>query len=523
MTIVADQAGLPRSGVVLAYALLSLVVLLPIAAVDVPMLSDYPNHLARMHVLATIDRSPILQSFYEVEWRLFPYLAMDAVVPWLARVMPIYDAGRAFIAACMLLPVAGVAAIHYVVHRRASLVPVGAFLFTYNHVLALGFMNYLFSVGLALLLLAGWIASERRSRAWRIIPFAAGATVLYLAHAYAFAAYCIAVAGFEIGRASRSGFRPLPTIATDWLAAASQAVPAVILALLVELKPHPGDPYLTSYGSSSAKLTALLSPVSFLGSRVDLAAGIVIVALFAGGLLTRRIRLSPVVAPIVAALVAVAVCIPEWLVGTWGADLRLPVVAALVLVSGVTIDLRPRASVALLAAVAALVALKAGHAAITLQAADRQVAELRLMLAQLPRGARLMVSSVKSGDATVKVAPHSMTAHAPLLATIDRDAFVPILFTELTTLKPRAAMRPISDTPQGTAVRMQDLLAERPAAAPRPAADSRGRVAYWHNWQADFDYLLWHHSGTTQPAPPPHVLQPVATGTAFNLYRIVRP
>jgi hypothetical protein len=211
------------------------IVLYPIASVAIPGLTDYPNHLARMHVLAAIDASTDLRRYYEVHWTPTPYLAMDAVVPFIARVMPIYDAGRVFIGLCLLLSVAGTAALHYAVHRRASLFPLIAFLFSYNYVLSLGFLNYLFSVGLCLLLLAAWVATADWPRWRRAAAFAVPALILYFSHAYGFAADCLAVAGFEFGRAWRAGFHPIQTVAADWIAAAAQAVPAVVFFFTADL------------------------------------------------------------------------------------------------------------------------------------------------------------------------------------------------------------------------------------------------------------------------------------------------
>ena len=55
-----------------------------------PPLADYINHLARMHVIATIDADPDLARFYEIDWQVIPNLMMDLVVPVLERVMNVY-------------------------------------------------------------------------------------------------------------------------------------------------------------------------------------------------------------------------------------------------------------------------------------------------------------------------------------------------------------------------------------------------------------------------------------------------
>ena len=139
---------MPRSFIWPIYAALTVIVLVPIWSMQVPGLGDTMNHLARMHVLTQIDTSPALQRFYEVHWTPIPYLAMDAIVPVLARAMPLYVAGKIFVMACVLMPVLGGASLHYAVQRRFSLVPAAGFLLSYNYLLATGFLNYLFFHGI---------------------------------------------------------------------------------------------------------------------------------------------------------------------------------------------------------------------------------------------------------------------------------------------------------------------------------------------------------------------------------------
>src|SRR5262245_45816755 len=57
-------------------------------------LSDYINHLARMHVIATIGSDRDLALFYQIDWQVIPNLMMDLIVPILQRVMNVYLAGQ---------------------------------------------------------------------------------------------------------------------------------------------------------------------------------------------------------------------------------------------------------------------------------------------------------------------------------------------------------------------------------------------------------------------------------------------
>src|SRR5690242_13251145 len=77
------------------------VVLLAITAIPVithplPPLSDYVNHLARMHVITEGSADPDLSKFYEVKWQIVPNLMIDLVVPVLHRFMNVYLAGQIF-------------------------------------------------------------------------------------------------------------------------------------------------------------------------------------------------------------------------------------------------------------------------------------------------------------------------------------------------------------------------------------------------------------------------------------------
>jgi hypothetical protein len=63
----------------LALTTLCLVLLAPLLIVDVPPLLDYPNHLARAFVLASLPADPILARFYAAHWSIIPNLGLDII------------------------------------------------------------------------------------------------------------------------------------------------------------------------------------------------------------------------------------------------------------------------------------------------------------------------------------------------------------------------------------------------------------------------------------------------------------
>ena len=236
----------------------------------VPALADYPNHLARMHILATRDQSPDLAGFYSVDWRPIPYLAMDVMFLGLRWIGSIYDAGRVFVGICLVLPPVSVGVLHYVVHRRLSFVPLVTFLFCYNYLFSWGFFNFIPAYNFAVLLFALWVATVGWARWPRALMFCILALGLYFSHLIAFAAYCIAVAGYELGRAVRAGGAAWHRTGLDWCAAALQAVPALAVNIMVSVQTSFVGPVMTYYGTLSDRILAIKSPLFFWGGRADL-------------------------------------------------------------------------------------------------------------------------------------------------------------------------------------------------------------------------------------------------------------
>ena len=504
------------------HTLLASVVISPFLAIDVPGLGDMLNHLARMHVLATIRRSSDLQRYFEVQWAPIPYLAMDAIVPLLARLVTIYAAGKVFVLACVVSPVMGAVALHYAVHRRASLVPCSAYLLATNALLSLGFLNFLFSIGFAALLLAMWLAAQGLPRWPRALLFAPLVLLLYFGHVFAFGAYCLSVFGAELGRAIHSRFRPLTKVMADMAASFAQAVPALAFAATF----HVGAGYVgrlhTVYGTVGAKLFAAVSPILLFHDRVDAAVSTGALAMFV--LLARHFHLSRVILPAILLCGFVAVCVPNVLDSTWGVDLRLPLMTAILFIGGLSLrsagfELRVLAT----GCVAALVAAKSADSWVVLHRVDLQIAETRRVLAHLPRGTRLLLVNGDGRGTGTETVPLSTVWHMPLVAVIDRDAFVPTLFSGLSTVHVRPQYR-MSSTPNGLPITPAQL-AEGDAESDVPGAErgdgAGGGRLYHFGWRQKFDYVLVQHFG----GPAPHLplgLSLTAQAPDMDLYRIAR-
>src|SRR5882672_560476 len=93
------SSGISGAQIGILFAALTLLISIPIWTHPLPPLSDYVNHLARMHVIATLPNNPQLSAFYEINWQVIPNLTMDLIVPRIAQVVNIYLAGQIYIVA----------------------------------------------------------------------------------------------------------------------------------------------------------------------------------------------------------------------------------------------------------------------------------------------------------------------------------------------------------------------------------------------------------------------------------------
>src|SRR4051812_20943318 len=151
-------AALARS----VLALLVVVALAPALLVPIPAMVDYPNHLARMYLVAA-DGMAAANPYYRVEWALYPNLAMDLLVPQGARLIGVENATRLFLWLAQILVVSGAVALEFAVKRRVHLAPFAALMFLYCLPFTWGFLNFQFGFGVALWGIAAMLAIRGQS------------------------------------------------------------------------------------------------------------------------------------------------------------------------------------------------------------------------------------------------------------------------------------------------------------------------------------------------------------------------
>jgi hypothetical protein len=221
---------------------------LPLLLVDVPPLTDYPNHLARMDVLANMARVPFLASVYEARWSVIPDLAIDSFMPWVVSVVPVHTAGRMLLALILLLDVAGAAACAAVLHGRRTWWSLGAALAAHNVAFLMGFLNFNLTLGAGMLLAAAWIRLRQRTPAPVAAAFGFGTVgLLFFGHLMGLFFHVVLIGSYEASllwqRLRRCGWRPQAAcraVLASWPVALA-AVPLAVLYPLSGLHGVPGD------------------------------------------------------------------------------------------------------------------------------------------------------------------------------------------------------------------------------------------------------------------------------------------
>jgi hypothetical protein len=413
----AAAAGLPSRGVALAFAILFALSCVPLLLTELPPLLDYPNHLARMYLLRHLPDAGLAR-YYMVEWAPIPDLGMDAIVPFLARGMPLEWAGKLFIALTFLLLAGGTAAIHRVLFGRWSLWPLLAFLLLYTRLLLWGFMSYLFGCGLALTAFAAWIALERHHWLLRLALGTIFALALYFAHLLAFGIYAVMIAGYEFGQIVLLRKRIGPAI-RDLLIGGAPFLPA--LALMAQNS----SSSRIIYANPLRKLDLLFSVFDNYSRPFDVVCFVLIVLAVAFAYWRRWVRLAPAIVLPLVGLVAVYIAMPTQLFTAAGADRRIPMMMFLVLIGGSAWQARfARTEPRFMAGAALLFAVRLAVIAVVWFEGGRLYAQLIPGLDAVPRGSCVAVAF---GKDSIQVAKAPLT-HFTTLAVMRRDALVPTIF-----------------------------------------------------------------------------------------------
>jgi hypothetical protein len=393
------------------------VVSVPLFSTVLPPLFDYPNHLARMHLLGEGGNQ-----FYAVHWQPLPNLAEDLIVPPLARVMPLDVASKLFVVAIFGLITGGTLSLNRVATGMWRMWPLIAFLLLYNRMFLWGFLNYLFGVGIALAGTALWLALERERWWLRTLASALAALTCYLSHIAAFGFYALVIIGVELSPAwSELRARRWPALGRRIAITGAQFI---IPAVLVFGYWHPPATGI-SYAAFWRKVDLLFSVFDNYDRAFDIFCFAMFLGLIGWLAATRRLGLAPRLAWAASLVFACYLLSPSQIYGGSGADHRLPLAIFLLLIAASAPKFPNRGTAAAIGVgTVVLLVARLGFIEHVWLRADQVYAADLAGIDMLPQGAKLAVAYPASAVNFVPVPE----VHLAALAIARRSAFVPTLF-----------------------------------------------------------------------------------------------
>jgi len=530
-----------RGQIAALFVLFAFVAAIPVLLHPLPPISDYINHLSRMHVIAAIGRDSDLARFYQVSWEVIPNLMMDMILPVLVRIMSIYAAGQAYMIASFVLILSGTFALNRQLHGRWSVLPLAAFPLLYNYVFLVGTMNYVSGIGLSLWALVAWVALRKRNLVLRLIVSALFVAALFFCHLFALGTYGLGLLAFELhrlfspsqpwdrGRPARisskdaggagetpavSGKGSLPARLLDFVATGLPFLPVLPLLMM-----SPTWGLRSEIGWELAgKIDGLLYVINVYSSTVGslLAA---VVAVGVGFMLYHRalrFHASGFVLLAVGAIVYMAM--PRVIFDTYMADQRLPIPLAFMVIACAQVDFRRlglRHAFVRQGAVAVLfvlLAVRVLEVQTVWAALSPGAASFRESVELIDRGAKVVVAYADpdGGDNVRNLG----LVHAACLAVIERSALVTTVFTVVgkQVLHVRADYRDRVDSQDGSPPTIENLL--------RVSDRDANGDDYWRRWTTDYDYLYVLFTNARHENPDPARLTPLFAGERFMLYRI---
>ena len=492
--------------------LLTAVALLPTLLVEIPAMLDYPNHLARMHLLA--DRgTPNENPYYEISFAFYPNLAMDLIVPQLAKIMSVQNAGWLFFLLAQLLVLTGAIALEVARKHRHEFSAFAALLCLHSMPFSLGLVNFEFGLGVALWGLAAWIAFEFRKWYLRFAVHSLFVSALFVSHFFALGVYGLTLGLYEIALLWRHRWK------LDAAVVNFSIIATPVLVLLVILYAIGGA--LGGTENEWVLKWKLVWVAFFLnGYNVALSVGsITALTVVLGYLVFRRcLQVLPMGYWIGFGFLIVYIAMPFKLFDSRMADIRLVAAAFLVWPAFLTIRQGNPANVAGFV-VSALIVLNASYAAQVWLSYRSQYAAMKASFALIPPASFILVGNSRSeGSATLLT--DAPMYRAPVLAVHYAKAFVSSLYTIAGTVpvEVRPDLKHLDVSAVTESYIPPTLTTLRALARGQHVVDAPG---YLRNWTRDFEFL--YLVGPRVDSALPDVLDELAGDDRFTLYAVRRP
>ncbi len=478
--------------------LLFVACVVPVLSVEIPAMVDYVNHLAEMHLLvdAAAGRP---NPAYEVDWHLNPNLAMDLIVPMLARFVNVETAARLLLLASQILVVSGAIALEIEVRGRHQLSGFAALIALYSLPFLWGLMNFEFGCGVALWAIMFWIHYGEAPWLVRAAVHTCFVAVLFVAHFFALGIYGLTIGCYELSRVV--GYRQ--AVRTF----AMMAFPAVAIYL-----------YLIGSGGSIGKPVfdwwfglKLLFPLLIMNGyslSLSIALAVAITALLVSLGYKRVLGLTRPAIFIGSGFLILYVLMPTRLFNIAYADVRLITASMLILPAFFAVTWCSRAVQSMATFVAiSLIVVNAAMVGWVWRAYRSDYGEIIVSFRQIRHGSTVLIARSDGETGGLNTPMY----YAPTLAAHYATAFVPSLYA--------TAHLPIKIATSKSRFEVEDERDYLPTPISQLNSASAGGTvpAHVRGWRTDYDYL---YIVGDQTASVPDHLTSMMRSRRFTLYAI---
>jgi len=525
-----------RAWLPLLFALTAIAIISPLAVIDLPLLADYPNHVARIHIINNLSGEIFLTERFHINLDFLPNMAMDYLLPWLATWFSLDIAARLFTAICLLTSLASVAILHRTLFDRWSSYPLLAVFFVHHASFLAGLLNFSLGIALVPAALALWIKLDHAKAIKRLMAGVLITLLLYACHLVAFGAYGLLVLGYEWRRAcdrwrQKAG---LGRTTKDMAVAAGTGFLPVLLFLHLIITNDQRTPISLAddegagivYGNLAWKLKALLAPLAQYNLPLDLITFAALTSLAIAAWHSGWIKIERRIAPGLLLLAIAFLLSPKalWTGGVFDQRFAVLLGPMMIACSNVT-EPRGLASRLVVAMLTGLFLTRLGVLTAAWHGHQGDLQEMRAIADSVEYGSRVLVALPDEG-AGLRLSPerHRVFHHAaqlhslPTLLVIEKSAFVSTIYA-IPGQHPLILKPPFDRLGGRGPVKLPTLDALREALN---AGQNSPLPPQIQSWAEDFDYVLLLYGygriedGLVKDLP----LAPLLDGDIMDLFRI---
>ncbi|MGY2734738.1 hypothetical protein [Sphingomonas sp. UYP23] len=407
-------------------AVMALIAIIPLLRPDIPPLVDLPGHMGRYRVQLSRDEYPWLSDWYNFNWQLIGNLGIDILIIPLAKLFGLELAVKLLVITIPVLTVTGLLWISREVHGRIPPTALFALPLAYSYAFQFGFVNFAFSMALALNAFALWLRLARHQRfGLRAAIFVPLSCVIWVAHTFGWGVLGVLAYSAEMVRQhdARVDRGPLSWIKA-WLRAGVGCVPLalpVVLMVVWRSGAHVGGE-TGDWFNWRAKIGYMTMALRDRWITFDITGMAILLLILFRGFRDPSVEYSRNLGLSALFLLAVYLLLPRIVFGSAYADMRLAPFMLAIAVIAVRpkkgLSIRGSATIAALGLAFVLVRIAAGTASFWMFAQDYD-RELKA-LDRLPVGAKLITFvGAQCG------APWTMTRleHLPAIALERKAAY----------------------------------------------------------------------------------------------------